>query len=152
MITEKDVDQFHEAKRKLSVLESRIIDRVDELIKLGAKICGYERKIDYWYFDDAQENEMGTLVVDEDGVGNITIDIYCGKPGYNEYIEWFSAGFDLEDLYMSDEEFEDKYVKLMKEAKEKKEAKKEKARAYNAKKKKVDDLLEVERKRLMKEE
>ena len=151
MIYKKDIDKFHKLERELSDVEQKIIDRIDELIRLGAKICEYKNDDINWYFDNAQKGEMGTLKIDSFGVSNITIDIDPSQLGYSKYINWFSDGLELEDLYMTDEEFEKKYVNKIKERVKKLEEKYRKDQAVRDKNKKIDTLLEVERKRLMKE-
>lgn len=63
MIKQKDITKWQAAKRHLADAEEKIINRIDEVIRI---ICDhYGVKLETWYFYDAPEGGMGTLYIND---------------------------------------------------------------------------------------
>jgi len=58
-ITRGLVKQWQLAKREVGKLEDEISERIDFILNTWFNIYG--AKIDYWYFDDAAEGELGDM-------------------------------------------------------------------------------------------
>ena len=57
------VADWKETRHRADVLESKIVDRMDYIIHTVCKT--FDVSLETWYFDDAQEGQMGHLTCDD---------------------------------------------------------------------------------------
>ncbi len=140
-------NSFLETRKELGHLEQIILNRLHYVIDRLLHVIGYNGKINYW-FDGAQEGEIGELEIYEGYIGNI---VWDGVPC--QYTELIGDSIPIEYLFSNDfeEEFKAEIKREQESEKKKKEDQKKKRQEYMAKKKIVDKILSAERKKLMKE-
>ena len=135
-LTKEDLDFYKEAETRYEALKSNIVDRIDEILKFSFKTFG--SKLEYWYFDGAEEGEIGPLKIDTEW-GDVHGMVM--KPYFTMVIlledgsEWgIEDGIPIKWLT---EDYQDEIVKGKKLYEKKQEEKKAKEKARREKKKDI---------------
>lgn len=71
MLTEEDVKAYYRAKNEYKSKSNVIFKRLSEVLEIYGKFFGLE--LDYWYFSDASESEVGTFSYYGDTIDDLVI-------------------------------------------------------------------------------
>jgi len=155
-ITRSLVMDWQEAHRKASKLEDAITERIDYVLKTWFEVFG--AKLEYWYFDGADEGEIGDLYryFNDDNIYGFYVEVK-GCPDEMVIIdkdgdEWGWES-EIQTRWLFEEGFKEEIIQgkalYEKREKERQEAKK---KSREAKKAKDDALAEAAKKKLSPEE
>lgn len=153
------VSNWEASRSTYKKLENTILDRIDYILNTWFSIYG--AKLTCWYFDGAEESEVGDLhrYMDTDSIWNFHVDVkgypdndmvFIDKDG-EEYL-WQS---EIPTRWLYDEHFEEEIIKGKAEFEKREEERlaKKKKKQKSAEKKAKDDLLAQQAKqKLSKEE
>lgn len=112
-ITPKIVMDWEQATKKASALEEEIIDRIDYILHFW--FAAFGAKLEYWYFDGADEGEAGPIKMNIDSIWNFYVEvknfpdndmIFIDKDG-DEY-SWQS---EIPTRWLYDDSFEEEITK-----------------------------------------
>lgn len=86
-ITRGLVAQWHLSKKETIKLEEEILDRIDYILNTWFNIYG--AKLDYWYFDGAEEGEVGDMsrYFDDDSISGFYTEVENYPDGDMAFID-----------------------------------------------------------------
>ncbi len=154
-ITPKLVMDWEQATKKASALEEEIINRIDYILHFW--FAAFGAKLEYWYFDGADEGEIGPIKMNIDTIWNFYVEAknfpdddmrFIDKDG-DEY-SWQS---EIPTRWLYDDSFEEEITKGKAEY-ERRETERLAKKKQKAADKKLQDskLVEDAKKKLSKEE
>lgn len=153
-ITSKLVLQWQQSNSETAKLEDEIINRIDYILHVW--FAAFNTKLEYWYFEGANEGEVGSINIDSDTiwgfhikVNNYPDDMSIIDKNGMEY-SWQS---EIPVRWLYDDSFEEEIIKGKKEYEQKSQerAAKRKQKA-DLKKIKNEKLIEQAKSKLSKEE
>lgn len=118
MYTEGDFKHYESSKKVFVELETRLLDRINEVIDVIAKAFGRNRSHFCWYFSDASEGQTGTPEIDKESV-QYCVEAYSGHsyPTMNTHMWSYDQGFPIEFLFMTNQDIADLLEKEINETK-----------------------------------
>lgn len=145
MYNKEQFEAYRKTKHLADLHEKALIDRIDEVISVIAKVFDKPRTQFCWYFSDAGEGKTGTPEVDEDAVQ------YCLQSYAKTYSHlqmntnmWsYSEGFPTKFLFMPDQEIVNLLKMEIKQTREKNDE-------IKLKKKTQDRVLKEKKKQVLK--
>lgn len=152
IITKEFVNETLLLNNQLESKKEIIFNRIEYILKFIFKAFGGE--LDYWYFDGAEEGEVGDLFKNYNP--NTIYVIAEGSYNYSVIIDKFNNEWDFDGEIPTRwlfEDFEDEVLDGLKEYKKRQEEKKQKAQTKKAKEKaNLEKLVLEAKKKLSKEE
>jgi hypothetical protein len=155
-ITRGLVSEWNIASAEVGKMENQIVDRIDYIIRTWFQV--FDSKLDYWYFDGAEEGQVGDLKNHMDSYNISNIWTECKKDCSHEMVILDKNGdeYGWESAILTRwlfEDFEDEIINGKKLYLEKEIERKAKKKIASAQKKIEDTLLvEEAKKKLSKEE
>lgn len=146
-LKKENIEKYLEASKIYEEEKGNIIDRIDDIIKTIYKY--FKTSYHYWYFDGAEEGEVGNFSEYSLEKGN-TIDfiIEFSKQGNHEIFQFYKDSFPSDFLYMTEKEIIDYLDKDKKQhddnkIKEKEKLEKNKLKKEELKKKALNKAKKV---------